>query len=218
MAAGIAANFLIHSVRKPGRPLFAGQLGHVELTIALHYVVQHPDDRLVWDVGTPGVFRHKGADGPARAAGTPLSQEGWACPYPTRSEERIRHFSASGPSSTSIRRGVGPWAVRGRRNAAKNQASCGHYRRMGGVTARMAFEALNHAGSLPADLLIVLKTEQNRYVDSENNCRALSQLFWRGRRLLRADVLQLEPRAQKRCYGPNAHCVGYWRAAPKENI
>jgi 1-deoxy-D-xylulose-5-phosphate synthase len=131
--------FLIQSVATRGGHFAAG-LGTVELTIALHYVFNTPDDRLVWDVGHQA-YPHKVLTG----------RRGLA-PFPTRSESEYDTFGV-GHSSTSISAALG---------MAVAAAQRGENRRVvaiigdGALTAGMAFEALNHAGSLPADLLIVL--------------------------------------------------------------
>ena len=141
--------FLIHSVSTRGGHFAAG-LGTVELTIALHYVFNTPYDRLVWDVGHQA-YPHKVLTGRRDQLHTIKQHRGLA-PFPTRSESEYDTFGV-GHSSTSISAALG-MAV-----AASQQ---GQNRRAvaiigdGALTAGMAFEALNHAGSLPTDLLIVL--------------------------------------------------------------
>jgi 1-deoxy-D-xylulose-5-phosphate synthase len=125
-------------------------LGTVELTIALHYVFNTPYDRLVWDVGHQA-YPHKVLTGRRDQLHT-IKQHLGLAPFPTRSESEYDTFGV-GHSSTSISAALG-MAV-----AASQQ---GQNRRAvaiigdGALTAGMAFEALNHAGSLPTDLLIVL--------------------------------------------------------------
>jgi 1-deoxy-D-xylulose-5-phosphate synthase len=141
--------FLIHSVSTRGGHFAAG-LGTVELTIALHYVFNTPYDRLVWDVGHQA-YPHKVLTGRRDQLHT-IKQHLGLAPFPTRSESEYDTFGV-GHSSTSISAALG-MAV-----AASQQ---GQNRRAvaiigdGALTAGMAFEALNHAGSLPTDLLIVL--------------------------------------------------------------
>jgi 1-deoxy-D-xylulose-5-phosphate synthase len=141
--------FLIHSVSTRGGHFAAG-LGTVELTIALHYVFNTPDDRLVWDVGHQA-YPHKVLTGRRDQLHTIKQHRGLA-PFPTRSESEYDTFGV-GHSSTSISAALG---------MAVAAAQQGQNRRAvaiigdGALTAGMAFEALNHAGSLPTDLLIVL--------------------------------------------------------------
>lgn len=141
--------FLIQSVATRGGHFAAG-LGTVELTIALHYVFNTPDDRLVWDVGHQA-YPHKVLTGRRDKLHT-IKQDMGLAPFPTRSESEYDTFGV-GHSSTSISAALG---------MAVAAAQRGEDRRVvaiigdGALTAGMAFEALNHAGSLPADLLIVL--------------------------------------------------------------
>ena len=141
--------FLIHSVSTRGGHFAAG-LGTVELTVALHYVFNTPYDRLVWDVGHQA-YPHKVLTGRRERLHTIKQHEGLA-PFPSRSESEYDTFGV-GHSSTSISAALG---------MAVAAAQRGEDRRVvavigdGALTAGMAFEALNHAGSLPADLLIIL--------------------------------------------------------------
>jgi 1-deoxy-D-xylulose-5-phosphate synthase len=141
--------FLIHSVATRGGHFAAG-LGTVELTIALHYVFNTPDDRLVWDVGHQA-YPHKVLTGRRDKLHT-IKQDAGLAPFPTRNESEYDTFGV-GHSSTSISAALG---------MAVASAQRGENRRVvaiigdGALTAGMAFEALNHAGSLPADLLVVL--------------------------------------------------------------
>jgi 1-deoxy-D-xylulose-5-phosphate synthase len=141
--------FLIHSVSTRGGHFAAG-LGTVELTIALHYVFNTPYDRLVWDVGHQA-YPHKVLTGRRDQLHT-IKQHLGLAPFPTRSESEYDTFGV-GHSSTSISAALG---------MAVAAAQQGQNRRAvaiigdGALTAGMAFEALNHAGSLPTDLLIVL--------------------------------------------------------------
>jgi len=141
--------FLIDSVSRTGGHL-ASNLGAVELTIALHYVFNTPDDRLVWDVGHQ-TYPHKILTG-RREAMSGLRQYGGIAGFPKRSESEYDAFGA-GHSSTSISAALG-MAV-----AAKYE---GKDRRAvaiigdGAMTGGMAFEALNNAGAMDANLLVVL--------------------------------------------------------------
>jgi 1-deoxy-D-xylulose-5-phosphate synthase len=147
--AGELRQFLIQSVSTRGGHFAAG-LGTVELTVALHYVFNTPYDRLVWDVGHQA-YPHKVLTGRRDRLHTIKQHEGLA-PFPTRSESEYDTFGV-GHSSTSISAALG---------MAVAAAQRGEDRRVvavigdGALTAGMAFEALNHAGSLPADLLIIL--------------------------------------------------------------
>src|SRR5580693_2335839 len=141
--------FLIHSVATRGGHFAAG-LGTVELTIALHYVFETPYDRLVWDVGHQA-YPHKVLTGRRRQLHTIKQPDGLA-PFPTRSESEFDTFGV-GHSSTSISAAFGMAVAAAQRGEDRRAvAIIGD----GALTAGMAFEALNHAGSLPADLLIVL--------------------------------------------------------------
>jgi 1-deoxy-D-xylulose-5-phosphate synthase len=141
--------FLIHSVATRGGHFAAG-LGTVELTIALHYVFNTPDDRLVWDVGHQA-YPHKVLTGRREQLHT-IKQDGGLAPFPTRSESEYDTFGV-GHSSTSISAALGMAVASAQRGESRRVvAIIGD----GALTAGMAFEALNHAGSLPSDLLIVL--------------------------------------------------------------
>ncbi len=141
--------FLIQSVATRGGHFAAG-LGTVELTIALHYVFDTPDDRLVWDVGHQA-YPHKVLTGRREKLHT-IKQDAGLAPFPTRSESEYDTFGV-GHSSTSISAALGMAVAAAQRGEdRKVVAIIGD----GALTAGMAFEALNHAGSLPANLLIVL--------------------------------------------------------------
>src|SRR5271154_5518553 len=141
--------FLIHSVSTRGGHFAAG-LGTVELTIALHYVFNTPHDRLVWDVGHQA-YPHKVLTGRRDRLHT-IKQDGGLAPFPTRGESEYDTFGV-GHSSTSISAALGMAVASAQRGESRRVvAIIGD----GALTAGMAFEALNHAGSLPADLLIVL--------------------------------------------------------------
>ncbi len=128
---------------------FAANLGTVELAIALHYVYETPDDRLVWDVGHQA-YPHKILTGRRDALST-IRQRGGLAPFPTRDESEYDTFGV-GHSSTSISGALG---------MAIGAALAGSERRAvaiigdGAMTAGMAYEALNHAGALDANILVV---------------------------------------------------------------
>ncbi len=141
--------FLIHSVSTRGGHFAAG-LGTVELTIALHYVFNTPYDRLVWDVGHQA-YPHKVLTG-RRALLHTIKQDKGLAPFPTRAESDFDTFGV-GHSSTSISAALGMAIAAAKRGEDRHAvAIIGD----GALTAGMAFEALNHAGTAPADLLIIL--------------------------------------------------------------
>jgi 1-deoxy-D-xylulose-5-phosphate synthase len=161
--------FLIQTVSTRGGHFAAG-LGTVELTIALHYIYDTPDDRLVWDVGHQA-YPHKVLTGRREQLHT-IKQDGGLAPFPTRTESEFDTFGV-GHSSTSISAALG---------MAIAAARAGESRRVvaiigdGAMTAGMAFEALNHAGSLPADLLVILNDND---MSISENVGALSNQFAR---------------------------------------
>ena len=161
--------FLIHSVSTRGGHFAAG-LGTVELTIALHYVFETPHDRLVWDVGHQA-YPHKVLTGRRERLPT-IKQPGGLAPFPSRGESEYDTFGV-GHSSTSISAALG---------MAIAAAQLGESRRVvavigdGALTAGMAFEALNHAGSLPTNLLVILNDND---MSISENVGALSNRFAR---------------------------------------
>jgi 1-deoxy-D-xylulose-5-phosphate synthase len=167
--AGELRQFLIHSVSTRGGHFAAG-LGTVELTIALHYVFNTPFDRLVWDVGHQA-YPHKVLTGRRERLHT-IKQDGGLAPFPSRSESEYDTFGV-GHSSTSVSAALG---------MAVAAAQAGENRAVvaiigdGALTAGMAFEALNHAGSLPANLLVILNDND---MSISENVGALSNYFAR---------------------------------------
>ena len=161
--------FLIQSVSTRGGHFAAG-LGTVELTIALHYVFNTPHDRLVWDVGHQA-YPHKVLTGRRDRLHT-IKQDGGLAPFPARQESEYDTFGV-GHSSTSISAALG-MAVAAARTGSDRRvvAVIGD----GAMTAGMAFEALNHAGSLPADLLVILNDND---MSISENVGALSNHFAR---------------------------------------
>ena len=141
--------FLIESVSQTGGHL-SSNLGVVELTIALHYVFNTPDDRLVWDVGHQ-TYPHKILTG-RRAGMAGLRKEGGIAGFPRRSESDYDAFGA-GHSSTSISAALG-MAVAAQQSGSDRRAVAiiGD----GAMSAGMAFEALNNAGAMDANLLVIL--------------------------------------------------------------
>lgn len=142
-------DFLILTVAKTGGHLSSG-LGTVELTIALHYVFNTPADRIVWDVGHQS-YPHKILTGRKELMPT-LRQKGGIAGFPKRSESVYDTFGV-GHSSTSVSAALGmAIAAKTLQQNRKVVAVIGD----GAMTAGMAFEALNHAGSLDANLLVIL--------------------------------------------------------------
>ena len=142
-------DYLIDTVSRTGGHLAAG-LGVVELTIALHYVFNTPYDRLVWDVGHQA-YPHKILTGRRERMAT-LRQKDGLSGFPRREESEYDTFG-TGHSSTSIGAALGMAA------AAKQQRIRRHVVAVIGdaaMSAGMAFEALNHAGGLDLDILVVL--------------------------------------------------------------
>lgn len=152
-------DFLIHTVSNTGGHL-APSLGTVELTIALHYVFNTPDDKLVWDVGHQS-YGHKILTGRRELMDSIRQWKGLAG-FPKRSESPYDSFDV-GHASTSISAALG---------MALAMKSTGREQRVipiigdGALTAGMAFEAMNHAGDLEANLLVILN--DNKMSISEN--------------------------------------------------
>ncbi|WP_119329385.1 1-deoxy-D-xylulose-5-phosphate synthase [Cysteiniphilum halobium] len=139
---------------------FASSLGALELTIALHYVYDTPNDHLVWDVGHQ-TYVHKILTGRADELIT-IKKPGGISGFPKRSESQYDSFGV-GHSSTSIGAALGmAEADKLKASTAKSVAIIGD----GALTAGMAFEALNHAGGMHADVLVVLN--DNEMSISEN--------------------------------------------------
>ncbi|MDO6461796.1 1-deoxy-D-xylulose-5-phosphate synthase [Granulosicoccaceae sp. 1_MG-2023] len=142
-------DYLVRTVARIGGHLGAS-LGTVELTVALHYIFNTPEDRLVWDVGHQA-YPHKILTG-RREQLSSIRQKGGLAGFPKRAESIYDDFGV-GHSSTSISAALGmALAARAKGEDRKAIAVIGD----GAMTAGMAFEALNHAGDLKADMLVVL--------------------------------------------------------------
>ena len=140
---------VIRAVSQTGGHLGAG-LGVVELTIALHYVFDTPADRLIWDVGHQA-YPHKILTG-RRDQMSGLRQEGGLSGFTKRSESDYDPFGA-GHSSTSISAGLGMAVARDLQGGHNNViAVIGD----GAMSAGMAFEALNNAGAMDSNLIVIL--------------------------------------------------------------
>ena len=161
--------FLIRTVATRGGHFAAG-LGTVELTIALHYVFETPHDRIVWDVGHQA-YPHKVLTGRRDQLHT-IKQRGGLAPFPSRHESPYDVFG-TGHSSTSVSAALG-MAIASARKGEKRRAVAviGD----GAMSGGMAFEALNHAGTLPADLLVILNDNE---MSISEGVGALSKYFAR---------------------------------------
>jgi 1-deoxy-D-xylulose-5-phosphate synthase len=198
--------FLIESVSQTGGHL-SSNLGTVELSVALHYVYNTPYDRLVWDVGHQ-TYAHKiltgRRDGMAR-----LRMLGGIAGFPRRDESEYDTFGTA-HSSTSISAALGmDTAARQRKEDRRVVAIIGD----GAMTAGMAFEALNNAGAMDTNLLVVLNDNDmsiSENVGALNHylARLLSGRFynsaWRmGEKVLRVmpSILELAKRAEEHAKG-----------------
>ena len=142
-------DYLTQTVSISGGHFSAG-LGTVELTVALHYVFNTPIDQLVWDVGHQA-YPHKILTGRKEKMPTIRSKDG-ICAFPNRTESEYDAFGV-GHSSTSISAALGMAIASQLRGEDKRMvAIIGD----GSITGGMAFEAMNHAGSLDANLLVIL--------------------------------------------------------------
>jgi 1-deoxy-D-xylulose-5-phosphate synthase len=159
--------FLLESVSQSGGHFAAG-LGSIELTVALHYLYNTPEDRIVWDVGHQA-YPHKILTGRRDRMHTIRKYEGLA-PFPKREESPYDTFGV-GHSSTSISAALG-MAIAAKQTGSRRRAVAviGD----GGLTAGLAFEALNHAGDIGADLLVILN-DNNMSISP--NVGALSNRF-----------------------------------------
>jgi len=145
--------FVIQSVAQTGGHLSAG-LGTVELTLALHYVYNTPQDKLVWDVGHQS-YPHKIITGRREQMST-IRQHNGLAGFPKRSESPYDTFGV-GHSSTSISAALGmSMAAKMRGSEQKTVAIIGD----GAMSAGMAFEALNHGGDTDTDLLVILNDNE----------------------------------------------------------
>ncbi len=168
--------FIIESVAKTGGHL-SSNLGTVELTIALHYIFDTPKDKLIWDVGHQ-TYAHKILTGRRERMGS-LRQFGGIAGFPLRDESEYDCFGTA-HSSTSISAALGmAVAAKSRAEDTRVVAIIGD----GAMTAGMAFEALNNAGAMDANLLVVLNDNDmsiSENVGALNNylARLLSGRFY----------------------------------------
>ena len=142
-------DYLTHTVSISGGHFSAG-LGTVELTVALHYVFDTPSDQLVWDVGHQA-YPHKILTGRKERMTTIRTLNGVSA-FPNRAESEYDAFGV-GHSSTSISAALGMAIASGLKGEDKQMvAIIGD----GSITGGMAFEAMNHAGAVDANLLVIL--------------------------------------------------------------
>lgn len=161
---------LIDSVSESGGH-FASSLGATELTVALHHSFNTPEDKLIWDVGHQG-YIHKMLTGRRELLGT-IRKKGGISGFLKRSESEFDAFGA-GHAGTSISAGVGMRVALDKTNPEKYVVSIiGD----GSLTSGMAFEAMNHAGSLNLKKFIVVINDNEMSISP--NVGALSWLFSR---------------------------------------
>ena len=184
-------DYLIHSVADTGGHL-SSNLGTVELTVALHFVFNTPDDRLVWDVGHQ-TYAHKILTGRRQRMST-LRQFGGVAGFPRRIESEYDTFGTA-HSSTSISAALGmAVAARMKGDERRVVAIIGD----GAMTAGMAFEALNNAGAMDANLLVVLNDNDmsiSENVGALNNylAKLMSGRFYAAARKTSEKVLGVMP-------------------------
>lgn len=203
---GEVREFLLKSVSQSSGHLASG-LGTVELTVALHYVYATPYDQIVWDVGHQA-YPHKILTGRKEAMHT-IRQKDGLHPFPWRPESEYDTLSV-GHSSTSISAALG-MAIAAQRDHSQQKvvAVIGD----GAITAGMAFEAMNHAGDIKPDMLVILNDNEmsiSENVGALNNhlARVLSSNFYTsiregGKRLLQGmpSISQLASRAEEHMKG-----------------
>jgi 1-deoxy-D-xylulose-5-phosphate synthase len=199
-------DFMIETVAQCGGHFGAG-LGTVELTVALHYVFNTPEDRLIWDVGHQA-YPHKILTGRRDRMHTIRKKDGLA-PFLRRSESEYDAFGA-GHSSTSISAALGMAVAAAREGSdRKVVAIIGD----GGMTAGLAYEALDHAGDLKTDLLVVLNHNDmsispNVAALSNYLARLLSGRFYRTMRHGGEKVLSHIPPMWKLAHRASLHVKG----------
>lgn len=161
--------YLLYSVGQSGGHLGAG-LGVVELTVALHYALDTPNDKLVWDVGHQA-YPHKILTN-RRERMPSIRSKGGLAPFPVRHESEYDTFGV-GHSSTSISAAMG--MALGHQAQGSGQEAVAVIGD-GAITAGMAFEALNHAGSEKANVLVVLNAND---MSISSNVGGLNKYFTR---------------------------------------
>jgi len=198
--------FLVNSVAQTGGHL-ASNLGTVELTLALHYVFDTPNDRIVWDVGHQ-TYVHKILTG-RREAMAHLRQAGGIAGFPRRTESEFDAFG-TGHSSTSISAALGmAEAFHQLDSEQRAVAVIGD----GAMTAGMAFEALNNAGNTELPLLVVLNDNDmsiSPNVGALNNylARLMSGKFYAAARRAGEKVLSVAPPIRELAKRAEEHMKG----------
>ena len=163
--------FLLYSVGKTGGHFGAG-LGVIELTLALHYKFDTPEDRIIWDVGHQ-TYPHKILTG-RRDEMESMRQSNGLAPFPVRSESKYDTFGV-GHSSTSISAALGMIAAAEKKNEKRFvTAVIGD----GAMTAGMAYEALAHAGSIDKNLLVILNDNQMSISENIGGLRNYLAKIW----------------------------------------
>lgn len=198
--------FILQSVSESGGHFSAG-LGTVELTVALHYVFNTPEDRLVWDVGHQA-YPHKVLTGRKDELRS-IRRQGGLSGFPKRSESEYDTFGV-GHSSTSISAALG-MALAAKQQGIDRQAIAviGD----GALTAGMAYEALNHAGDLGASMLVVLNDNDMSISPnvgglSKYLARLLSGQFYSSIREQGKKILSATPAVQKLAKRAEEHTKG----------
>lgn len=186
---------------------FASGLGTVELTVALHYVYNTPFDRLIWDVGHQA-YPHKILTGRRDRMHT-IRQKGGIHPFPWREESPYDTFSV-GHSGTSISAALG-MAIAAEKEQANRKvvAVIGD----GAMTGGMVFEALNHAGDIHNDMLIILNDNEmsiSENVGALNNhlAQLMSGRFYTSIRESSKKVLQNMPAIKEMAKRTEEHLKG----------
>ncbi len=198
--------FLTHTVSLSGGHFSAG-LGTVELTVALHYVFDTPHDQLVWDVGHQA-YPHKILTGRKDKMSTIRTLNG-ICAFPNREESEYDAFGV-GHSSTSISAALG-MAIASKLKGEKRH--CVAIIGDGSITGGMAFEAMNHAGDVDADLLVILNDNDmsispnvgalNKYLTKVISSRLYSSVREESKKVLSAmpSVWELARRTEEHVKG-----------------
>lgn len=198
--------YLIDTISRCGGHFAAG-LGTVELTVALHYLYNTPDDRLVWDVGHQA-YPHKVLTGRRDQLETVRQTDGLH-PFPVRSESEYDTFGV-GHSSTSISAALGmAIAAKKKGDDRRTVAVIGD----GAMTAGMAFEAMNHASDVDANLLVILNDNDmsiSENVGGLNNylAKILSGKFYSSIRQGGKKVLQNMPAISEWAHRVEEHMKG----------
>ncbi len=200
--------FLVDTVSKTGGH-FASNLGSIELTIALHYVFNTPDDRLVWDVGHQ-TYPHKILTGRRERMGS-MRQQGGLAGFPKREESPYDTFGV-GHSSTSIGAALG-MAVAARLQGLERK--CVAIIGDGAMTAGQAFEALNNAGAMDTDLLVILNDNDmsiSPNVGALNNylAKLMSGRFYAAMREGSSKVLGIAPPLKEIASKVEEHVKGFF--------